>query len=313
LSIVATQRAARDRRRCRQRTRRLAAGDLRRRRAARLAGQALAGDEFAEQDAECVDVGRGRDQPAFALLRRSVSRRERRQARLRFVVPVEQLGDAEVEQLDLAICCHEHVRRLEVAVHDQRAMRRFDGAANLEEQTNTSAQVEAVFARVVRDRSALDEIERDVGQTVVGNAAFDQSRNAGMLQLPKGQALAPELTLRIGRVQAPAQDFQSDLLAHPLDFAARMEHGRRTAPRRARRPARMVRCGCLAEEPRQARHHRSRARRPARRRKTAPQHRRRRAAAVRPGAQRRVGAAQVEKRGARGRLQLDRGLEQVAQ
>ena len=198
-------------------------------------------------------------------------------------------------------------------MHDQRAMRRFDSAANLEEQADTSAQVEAVFARVVRDRSALDEIERDVGQAVVGNAAFDQSRNAGMLQLPKGQALAPELALRIRRVQAPAQDFQSDILAHALDLAACMEHGRRTAlaehrdelewPDAAAWRKRFGKLG-IADRERGGARAAGKQRRGIGVGEQQP---------FDPRAQGRVGAAQVEKRGARDRLELDRGLEQFAQ
>ncbi len=99
---------------------------------------------------------------AAALLGRGVGRRERRQVRLRLVVRVEQLGDAEVEQLDLAVGGDEHVRRLQIAMHDQRAMRGFDRAAHLQEQLQARAQIEPIVARIVGDRHAVDEIERDV-------------------------------------------------------------------------------------------------------------------------------------------------------
>ena len=47
---------------------------------------------------------------------------------------IEELGDAEVEQLDGAVACHQDVRRLEVAVHDQVAMGVLHGVAELQEQ-----------------------------------------------------------------------------------------------------------------------------------------------------------------------------------
>jgi hypothetical protein len=97
---IAAQCAPRQRRRRRQYTRRLLSGDLRRRCASAAAGQALAGDQFAEQDTERVDIGRGRDQAAEALLRGGIRRRERGHAGVRAFVVVEQLRDAKSKAVD---------------------------------------------------------------------------------------------------------------------------------------------------------------------------------------------------------------------
>ncbi|MCR6702973.1 MAG: hypothetical protein NVV68_18310 [Dokdonella sp.] len=83
----------------------------------------MPGEQFAEQDAQCIDVGRCRDETVGVLFGCRVRRRQHRDAGVFDVVDVEQLGDAEVEQLDAAVAGHEHVRRFEVAMHDQRAMR----------------------------------------------------------------------------------------------------------------------------------------------------------------------------------------------
>ena len=47
---------------------------------------------------------------------------------------VEELGDAEVEELHLALVGHQDVGGLEIAVDDQPDVRVRDGARNLEEE-----------------------------------------------------------------------------------------------------------------------------------------------------------------------------------
>ena len=84
-----------------------------------------AGQQQVEQHAQRVDVGGGGDVAARELLGRRVLGRQRRFALagerrpLSRLVALQQLGDAEVEQLHLAVRGHQHVGGLEVAVHDQ--------------------------------------------------------------------------------------------------------------------------------------------------------------------------------------------------
>ena len=75
----------------------------------------LAAEQHVQQHAERVDIGRRGDLPAGQLLRRRVLGRERRAALSRqsgrlgrqrsagLGIALEQLGNAEVEQLDLAV------------------------------------------------------------------------------------------------------------------------------------------------------------------------------------------------------------------
>jgi len=179
----------------------------------------LAGNQFAEHNAERVDIGGGRDWFAAALFGRSISGRERGQVRLQRIRIVEQFGDAEIQQLDLAIVRNEHVGRLQVAMHDQRAMRGFDRAADLQEQCHALSQVESAPARVFGQRLSLDQLERDVGDAAFGHAAFDEACDAGMAQLRQRLALPPKLLLRIRRIQAAPQQFQRNVLAHAFDLS----------------------------------------------------------------------------------------------
>ena len=67
----------------------------------------------------------------------------------------------------------------------------------LQEQGQALAQIQAALARVLGHRRAFDEFQRDVGQSVVGDAALDQAGDTGVSQLCKCLALAPELPLRL--------------------------------------------------------------------------------------------------------------------
>src|SRR6185437_5947454 len=94
------------------------------------------GQQFVEQDAQGVDVGGGGDRRLDELFRRGVGRRKRAMLGTGDVIDpvVQQLGDAEIEQLDLAVGGDQHVGGLQVAMHDQGAMGGFDRAADLQEQ-----------------------------------------------------------------------------------------------------------------------------------------------------------------------------------
>ena len=109
----------------------------------------MAGQEFVENHAEGVEVRRRRDGLAAHLLRRGVLRRHRPNARLRQrrpagagLVAAEHLGNAEVEQLELAVLGHEHVRGLEVAMDDEAAVGVLHRAAHLLEQPQAALYVE---------------------------------------------------------------------------------------------------------------------------------------------------------------------------
>ena len=91
----------------------------------------MAGDQFAEQNAERVDVGRGCYRRATALFGCRVGGRKCGQVRLHFLIVVEQLGDTEIQQLDLTVFSDQHVGGFQIAMDDQGAMCRLDGATNL--------------------------------------------------------------------------------------------------------------------------------------------------------------------------------------
>jgi hypothetical protein len=70
-------------------------------------------------------------------------------ADLRRCTRVEQLGDAEIEQLDLALGIDQRVGRFQVAMDDEVAMRVGDGVANLREQLEALVERGAAHVAVV--------------------------------------------------------------------------------------------------------------------------------------------------------------------
>jgi len=120
----------------------------------RHAGQQLVGDH-----AQAVDVGGGSRRQTLALLRAHVERRADgvRAGQLR-VVPGEQLGEAEVGDLDAA-AGEQDVGGLEVAVDDSRRVRRVDRRRDLGEQLERRRRRERALAtQPVGEVAAVGEL-----------------------------------------------------------------------------------------------------------------------------------------------------------
>src|SRR5450759_888277 len=92
-------------------------------------------DEPVEENSEGVHVRRGRDRPAANLLGARVLRGPRplgslRQPHLARLVRYEQLGDTEIEQLDVTLLGDQDVGGLDVAMNDQVLMGVLHGRAD---------------------------------------------------------------------------------------------------------------------------------------------------------------------------------------
>ncbi len=192
---------------------------------------ALAGDQFAEQDAERIDIGGGADRRLRELFGCGIGRCECPQGASGGIagVFIEQPGDSEIEQLDVAFGRHQHVGWFQVAMDDERAMRRLDRVADDQEQLQTLAQAHLVFVHVMRDGLAIDQFQHDIGEAAVGDATFDQTGDARMAQARQRLALPSELFLRLGGIQAARQQLDGDFLTYTLELAKGPEHGGRTA------------------------------------------------------------------------------------
>ncbi len=152
-----------------------------------------------------MHVGRRRRRLPFDLLRRGVARRQEvvDAARQAEVVLLEELGDAEVEELDFAFAGDEDVGRFEVAVHHQAGVSVGDRVAHLQEDRELGGKSEAGLRAVAVDRHALDILEREVGGAVLGDPAVDQARDVRMLEPRQDLALAFEALAELARAHRP--------------------------------------------------------------------------------------------------------------
>ena len=167
-----------------------------------ISARMLSREQNVEQHTQRVDIRGGGHCSAADLLRCGISRCEgpaplechgRRLARV--VVP-EQLGNPEVQQLHVAVCTHEHVRRLDIAVDDAVGMCVRHGAENVEKQFDARAHVEPPIVAVAIDRLPVHEFEHEVRLAVRRDARVDQMGDVGMREASQDVGLAAESRLR---------------------------------------------------------------------------------------------------------------------
>ena len=164
----------------------------------RVVGKAP-GQHQIEQPSERVDVRRGRDEASGELLGRGEGGRERpagvpgEGGRLpRLPLALEELGDAEIEELRLAAARHEHVRRLQVPVHDQARVRVGHGVEHVEKEADARRDVEPLAVAVPVDRFALDVLEDEVGLATRRDPGVDQVGDVRMGEPREDRPLASE-------------------------------------------------------------------------------------------------------------------------
>ena len=142
---------------------------------------------------------------------------------------VEQLGDAEIEQLDLALGVDQRVGRFQVAMDDEVAMRVGHRVADLREQFETLVQRSVARVAVVEQRNAVDVLHHRVRTAIRRHAAVEQARDAGMIQPRENLPLGVEARLLADRLEA--QQLERAALAEPGFVAQRrVDLAHATAP-----------------------------------------------------------------------------------
>nr|WP_326538432.1 hypothetical protein [Pseudorhodoferax sp.] len=167
--------------------------------ALRIQDRVLAGQQQVEQQPQCIHVGGGGDGVATRLLGRGVVRGQHTSAVAcqfggvaRCSIVVQQLGYAEVQQLDLALGIHQHVAGLQVTVHNQLPVRVLHGLQHLRKQLDARAQAQAVAVAPVVDALAVHMLQHQVGLAVVRQPGIDQPCDVRMRQPRQDGALAPK-------------------------------------------------------------------------------------------------------------------------
>ncbi len=138
----------------------------------------LTAQQLVEQDAQRVDVGGRGNRAAGHLLGRRVARRQHRAALLRQprrVLVVHQLRDAEIQELHRPGMVNQHIRRFQIAMHDQVGVRVRHRRQHIEEQAHAARDRQPPFVAVHVNVIALDELEHEVGLAGIGDAGVDQA------------------------------------------------------------------------------------------------------------------------------------------
>ena len=103
----------------------------------------MPGKQAVDHGAQAVEIATRRDRSAGRLLGRHVVGRTDDTAGHRHLRGAEQLGDAEVQELDLILASQQQVGGFQVAMHDSPVVRVLQGGANLHCQTGDFAPVKA--------------------------------------------------------------------------------------------------------------------------------------------------------------------------
>ena len=147
------------------------------------------GDQRVQDHAQGVDIaGRG-DGPAEDLLGTRECRRHRGHQGLRGLGAgrdrafLQELGDAEVQQLHRAVGLDQDVAGLQVAVHDEPLVRIGHRRAHLAKQRKAMLDRRCVAGAVGIDGFAFHQLHHEVGQALLGRAPIEQAGDAGMFEM----------------------------------------------------------------------------------------------------------------------------------
>ena len=151
-----------------------------------------------QDDAQRIDVRRGGDRALGRLLGGGVADGHQAPAQAREVRRefqsrvVDELGDAEIEQLHLPRGVHENVGGLQVAVHDEVVVRVGDGREHLAEERQARGERKPPRIHVRRDRLAFHVLHRKPGLACLAGPGIVEARDVGVGELREDVALAAE-------------------------------------------------------------------------------------------------------------------------
>ena len=107
-------------------------------------------------------------------------------------VRLEQLGDAEVEQLDPTVRGDQHVGRFEIPVHDEVRVRVRDRRQDVQKQADTRGDAELSAVAVAVDLLAVDVLQHQKGLADRREAGVDEMRDVRVRQPREDVALSRE-------------------------------------------------------------------------------------------------------------------------
>ena len=140
--------------------------------------------------------------------------------------PADGRGDAEVQQLGLAVWCDQDVGRLQVTVEDAALVGVLHRITHERRKLDAFVRCQLPRVRVIRDRRAHDQLHRDERRRVViaGMGGIDMG-DSGVLELPQQFALDLEAPADRGDIESAPQHLHCDRAGRV--FLAREVHDAR--------------------------------------------------------------------------------------
>jgi hypothetical protein len=132
-----------------------------------------------------------------------------RNAVVEWVGGIEGLGDAEVEQLDLALGVDQHVAGFQVTVHQQVAVRVRHGVGELQEERQLALQRQLGAGLV--DGAALHPFHHEIGQALRAQAGVEQARDVRVIEPRQRLALLRKALQHGRRVHAALEQLDRRL------------------------------------------------------------------------------------------------------
>ncbi|HRD98964.1 MAG TPA: hypothetical protein PLA97_21505 [Rubrivivax sp.] len=117
----------------------------------------------------------------------------------------QQLRHAEVQQHRVPVLAHQHIARLDVAVHDQLTVRVAHRTAHLFEQGQHRFQIQPPIAAIAVQRVTLDVFHHQVGSSGRCGAAVQQPCDVRVVQLGQDLPFVRELGQRCFAAEAAQQ------------------------------------------------------------------------------------------------------------
>ena len=119
---------------------------------------------------------------------------------------IQQLGDAEVEQPDLAVGGDQDVGGLQIAVYDELRVRVGDGIGDLRKQPDARPCIELMIATVLIDGPAFDVLDRQKRPMRRGQAGVIQTRDVRVRQRREDLPLARHPFGEVRRAATPGAE-----------------------------------------------------------------------------------------------------------
>ena len=142
--------------------------------------------------------------------------------------PTDGLGDAEVQQLGLAVRCDQDVGRLQITVEDAALVGVLHRITHQRRKLDAFVRCQLPRVSVIRDRRADDQLHRDERRrgVIAGMGRIDVG-DSGVLELPQQLALHLEAPADRGGVESAPQDLHCDRAGRVL-LARKVHDARRT-------------------------------------------------------------------------------------